>query len=94
MQARDGIGDVVRRNAPPMREGLTNTQALGNVLYTDYMLAFFGSGVILLVAMTGAIVLTLRTREGVRRQDIAGQIARRAQDTLEIRKVKRGEGIS
>jgi NADH-quinone oxidoreductase subunit J len=81
-------------NAPPMREGLTNTQALGNVLYTDYMLAFFGSGVILLVAMTGAIVLTLRTREGVRRQDIAGQIARRAQDTLEIRKVKSGEGIS
>ena len=81
-------------NAPPILEGLTNTEALGNVLYTDYILAFLGSGVILLVAMTGAIVLTLRTREGVRRQNITTQIARHPQDTLEVRKVKSGEGIS
>jgi NADH-quinone oxidoreductase subunit J len=81
-------------DAPPILEGPTNTEALGNVLYTDYMLAFFGSGVILLVAMAGAIVLTLRSREGVRRQNIADQIARRSEETLEIRKVKTGEGIS
>ena len=80
--------------ATPAVGAPTNTEALGAVLYTDYMLAFFGSGVILLVAMIGAIVLTLRTRTGVRRQNISDQIARRAEETLEIRKVETGKGIS
>jgi NADH-quinone oxidoreductase subunit J len=72
---------------------VSNTEALGAVLYTDYMLVFFGAGVVLLVAMAGSIVLTLREREGVRRQSISAQLARRPEDTLDIRKIASGEGI-
>ncbi len=67
-------------------EGVTNSHALGQVLYTDYILAFQGSGMVLLVAMIGAIVLTLRAREGVRRQSIADQVARRREDVIVIHK--------
>jgi NADH-quinone oxidoreductase subunit J len=73
--------------------GVTNTQALGALLYTRYVYAFQAAGMVLLVAMIGAIVLTLRTREGVRRQKISQQIARRREDTLEIVKVRPRQGI-
>jgi NADH-quinone oxidoreductase subunit J len=56
--------------------GMTNTQWIGSVLYTDYLFVFQASGLVLLVAMIGAIVLTHRAREGVRRQDIGAQVAR------------------
>jgi NADH-quinone oxidoreductase subunit J len=71
----------------------TNTQALGAILYTRYIYAFEGSGLILLVAMIGAIVLTLRSRSGVRRQVIANQIARTRAETIEVVKVPTGHGI-
>lgn len=73
---------------------VTNTHALGNVLYTRYAYAFQVAGLVLLVAMIGAIVLTLRTRPGVRRQKIERQLARRPQDVLDIRSVETGSGVS
>ena len=66
---------------------------MGDILYTDYIHLFQIAGLILLVAMIGAIVLTLRHREGVRRQSIAAQNARRPQDAIEIRKVPTGSGV-
>src|SRR3546814_9401422 len=61
--------------------GMTNTQALGSVLYTRYAYVFEAAGLVLLVAMIGAIVLTHRQRTGVRRQNIGDQIARRPEPT-------------
>ena len=85
---------IVRLEAPlPPTPGLTNTAALGQLLYTRYVLFFQVAGLILLVAMIGAIVLTLRHKPGVKRQSISDQIARRPEEALEIRKVKIGEGI-
>ena len=72
---------------------VSNTEALGMLIYTDYIYAFQAAGLVLLVAMVGAIVLTHRTREGVRRQNIAAQVARRPGEAVEVRKVKSGEGI-
>ena len=77
----------------PQAAGMTNTQALGALLYTRYIYAFQAAGMVLLVAMVGAIVLTLRAREGVRRQNVADQVARRREDTLEIVKVRPRQGI-
>lgn len=82
---------VVR--ATPVPADITNTEALGQVLYTQYMLPFQISGLILLVAMIGAIVLTHRARPGVRRQKIAAQNATRAGDVVSVRSVKSGQGI-
>ena len=79
--------------ATPTPTNVTNTHALGGVLYTDYLYLFQGCGLVLLVAMIGAIVLTHRTRPGVRKQRIADQNARRPGDTIEIRKVESGRGI-
>ncbi len=74
--------------APLERFGeLTNTEALGHLLYTDYVYAFQIAGLILFVAMVGAIVLTHRERPGVRRQSVAQQHARKIEDVLEIQKV-------
>jgi NADH-quinone oxidoreductase subunit J len=77
----------------PAPASLSNTAALGQLLYTRYIYAFQAAGMILLVAMIGAIVLTLRAREGVRRQKIAEQLARRREDTLELVKVRPGQGV-
>ena len=71
---------------------LTNTRALGDILYTRYPLAFQGAGLILLVAMVGAIVLTLRRRADVRRQSISAQLARTRAQTVEVVKVPIGSG--
>ncbi|MCC7305186.1 MAG: NADH-quinone oxidoreductase subunit J [Alphaproteobacteria bacterium] len=72
---------------------LPNTEALGSVLYTAYVFPFQVAGLILLVAMIGAIVLTHRTRPGVRKQKIAEQNARKVSEVLEIKKVTVGKGI-
>ena len=71
---------------------LNNTKAIGKVLYTYYLYPFQMAGVILLIAMIGAIVLTLRTRPGVRKQVIAKQLARTREQSMAIIKVKSGEG--
>ena len=81
------------RSPMPGMEETTNTRALGQLIYTHYLFAFQGAGVILLIAMVGAIVLTLRRRSGVRRQDIGAQVRRRPADTIEVRKVPSGRGI-
>jgi NADH-quinone oxidoreductase subunit J len=79
--------------AAPVATGLTNTEALGQILYTKYIFFFQIAGLILLVAMIGAIVLTLRHKEGVKRQNIADQNARSPATAIEIIKVKPGQGI-
>lgn len=79
--------------ANPVPEGVTNTEALGLLLYTDYIFAFQTAGLILLVAMIGAIVLSHRTRKGVKRQVIRDQVRRTAKDAIEVIKVKPGEGV-
>jgi len=72
--------------------GLTNTEALGRVLYTDYVYYFQIAGLVLLVAMIGAIVLTLRSRPGVRRQSIPVQNARTAAMAVDMIDLKPGQG--
>jgi len=72
---------------------VTNTEALGQLIYTIYIFAFQTAGLILFVAMVGAIVLTHRTREGVRKQSVASQQARRPEDVLEIEKITPRTGV-
>ncbi len=79
--------------AAPAPEAVTNTHALGQILYTRYLYLFQAAGVVLLIAMIGAIVLTHRRREGVRRQRISEQVHRRAEETVEVRKVPIGKGL-
>ncbi|MDQ0319908.1 NADH-quinone oxidoreductase subunit J [Pararhizobium capsulatum DSM 1112] len=71
----------------------TNTAALGDVLYTHYVYFFQIAGLVLLVAMIGAIVLTLRHRENIKRQDIPTQVARSPKTAVEVVKVKSGQGL-
>ena len=77
---------------PPV-EALTNTEAIGRVLYTRYAYLFQAAGLILLVAMIGAIVLTLRDRVGVRRQNIALQVARTPEEAVQLRDVPSRQGL-
>ena len=72
---------------------VSNTEALGDVLYTQYFYLFQAAGLILLVAIIGAITLTLRQRGTVRRQDIGRQVNRSRAETVELRKVRSGSGI-
>ncbi len=80
------------RFAPPP-SGITNTDALGRLIYTAYIFQFQAAGLILLVAMIGAIVLTLRDRKRSRHQVIRVQNARETRDTLELVRVGLGDGI-
>jgi NADH-quinone oxidoreductase subunit J len=73
--------------------GVTNAGAIGAVLYTDYIYYFQAAGLVLLVAMIGAIVLTLKHRVGIRRQDIAAQVARTPATGLRVVSIKSGEGL-
>lgn len=77
----------------PSVDEVTNAAAIGRVLYTQYVLYFQAAGLVLLVAMIGAIVLTLRQREGVRRQDVGRQVARTRAQSIELRKIKPGQGL-
>jgi len=77
----------------PIPAGVTNTEAIGLVLYTKYVYFFQISGLILLVAMIGAIVLTLRHKERVKRQSISDQVARTPAMAMKIVKVKTGQGL-
>ena len=85
-------GLMAQAPVPPMAE-ISNTRALGLLLYTKYLYLFQAAGLILLVAMIGAIVLTLRSRDGVRRQNIGRQTGRSVADSVEVKKVETGKGI-
>ena len=88
------IGPQVVRTSPiPNLDAVTNTAALGQVLYTRYIYYFQIAGVVLLIAMIGAIVLTLRHKPNVRRQNIAEQVARTRATAIEVRQVRPGQGI-
>ncbi|MBY0564459.1 MAG: NADH-quinone oxidoreductase subunit J [Hyphomonadaceae bacterium] len=73
--------------------GVTNAEAIGLVLYTEYLLAFQLAGLVLLVAMIGAIVLTLRHRPGVKKQDISAQVGRRRSEAVELKDIRPGQGL-
>ncbi|MBT4711694.1 MAG: NADH-quinone oxidoreductase subunit J [Alphaproteobacteria bacterium] len=72
---------------------VSNTEALGALLYTKYVYLFQSAGLILLVAMIGAIVLAHRVRPGVRKQSISAQVSRTRAEGVELKKVKTGDGI-
>ncbi|WP_306253576.1 NADH-quinone oxidoreductase subunit J [Parvularcula sp. IMCC14364] len=74
-------------------DGPTNVESLGMILYTDYVHFFQIAGMILLVSMIGAIILTFREREGVRRQDVTRQVGRKRVEGVEIVSVPTGKGI-
>ena len=84
---------VPRTITAPIPTDITNTEALGRVLYTKYIYFFQAAGLVLLVAMIGAIVLTLRHKAGVKRQNIADQVARTKETAMEIRQVRSGQGL-
>jgi NADH-quinone oxidoreductase subunit J len=89
-----GPGVAKTITAPiPNIDTLSNTAALGHVLYTRYVYYFQAAGLVLLVAMIGAIVLTLRHKPNVKRQNVADQVARTRATALEIRRVRPGQGI-
>ena len=79
--------------ASPTPAGISNTQALGDILYTDYFYLFQAAGIVLLIAMIGAIVLTLRHKAYVKRQDINVQNARTPELAMTVRKVASGQGL-
>jgi NADH-quinone oxidoreductase subunit J len=78
----------------PAMEGVSNVEQIGRVLYTDYVYFFQAAGLVLLVAMIGAIVLTLRHKPGVKRQDIAAQTGRTPERGMRLVKPAIGQGIS
>jgi NADH-quinone oxidoreductase subunit J len=80
-------------SAVPIDMTLQNTRALGEVLYTRYVFLFQGAGAVLLVAMIGAIVLTLQHKTSVKRQSHARQVSRTREEATELVKVKSGQGI-
>ena len=73
--------------------GPNNAEALGLILYTDYIHYFQIAGMILLVAMIGAIILTFRERKGIRKQDVTAQVGRKREEGVEVVSVPTGEGI-
>jgi NADH-quinone oxidoreductase subunit J len=88
-----GAGGAPIALAPNAPGEVTNAEAIGRVLYTDYLLLFQMAGLVLLVAMIGAIVLTLRHRPGVKRQDIAAQVGRTRAQGVELKDIRPGQGL-
>ncbi|WP_332714603.1 NADH-quinone oxidoreductase subunit J [Pelagibacterium mangrovi] len=86
------VPEVAGSGALPIDAGVENTRALGQVLYTRYIYLFQACGLVLLVAMIGAIVLTLRHKPNVKRQDIAAQVARGKSGVTTV-KVESGKGL-
>ena len=79
--------------AAAMPEGMNNVEALGTVIYDQYVYFFQAAGLVLLVAMIGAIVLTLRHKEGVKRQSVTAQVGRDRKTAIEMLDIKPGQGI-
>jgi NADH-quinone oxidoreductase subunit J len=84
---------VLAKAASPVVAGVANTEAIGRILYTKHIHLFQMAGLVLLVAMIGAIVLTLRHKSGVRRQDISVQNARSKKTAMEVIKVPAGGSV-
>ncbi len=84
---------IVRAPVAAIPANVTNTAALGQVLYTKYIYYFQAAGLVLLVAMIGAIVLTLRDRKGIKRQDIPTQNARTKDAAMDVKKVPSRAGV-
>ncbi len=84
---------AAKLRAAPVAEGVTNTEALGRIIYTDHVFLFQMAGMILLVAMIGAIVLSLHHRKDVKRQDVAKQVARTREEAVRLVDVKPGQGL-
>ncbi|HEV2556213.1 MAG TPA: NADH-quinone oxidoreductase subunit J [Bosea sp. (in: a-proteobacteria)] len=84
---------IVRAPVAAIPAGITNTEAIGRVLYTQYVYYFQAAGLVLLVAMIGAIVLTLRDRPGIKRQDIMQQNARTKATAMDVKKVQPGAAL-
>jgi NADH-quinone oxidoreductase subunit J len=78
----------------PQPDLVSNAEAIGRILYTDYIFLFQAAGIILFIAMVGAIVLTLRHRDGVRRQNVGAQVARNRATGVELTDPKPGEGVA
>jgi NADH-quinone oxidoreductase subunit J len=78
----------------PKPDLVSNAEAIGRILYTDYIFLFQGAGIVLFIAMVGAIVLTLRHRDGVRRQNVSAQVARNRATGVEMTDPKPGEGVA
>ncbi len=91
VQADGALG--LRQAPAPDPAAVENTRALGLLLYDRYILLFQASGLILLVAMIGAIALTLRHREGIKRQNVLAQMYRDPAKAMELRDVKPGQGL-
>src|SRR5438270_8602023 len=87
-----GVPKAIASPIPSM-DTVTNTEALGRVLYTEYVYYFQAAGLVLLVAMVGAIVLTLRHRPNVKRQNASDQVARSPATAIEVVKVQSGQGL-
>jgi len=87
-----GIPKTITSPIPPA-DVISNTEALGLVLYTRYVYYFQSAGMVLLVAMIGAIVLTLRHKPNIKRQSIADQVGRTREASIELRHVRPGQGI-
>jgi NADH-quinone oxidoreductase subunit J len=85
--------EIAAGSGLPIDRAVDNTTALGQVLYTRYVFLFQGAGAVLLVAMIGAIVLTVRHKPNAKRQDAVAQVGRKVSETLEIVKVKSGQGL-
>ncbi len=88
-----GRSDANRQDFDPAPGAETNAEAIGHVMYTDYLFLFQLAGIVLLLAMIGAIVLTLRAKPGVRRQNVGRQNARRRSEAFDLRDVEPGKGI-
>ena len=85
--------EALRQSPTPALEEAHNTLALGQLIYTDYIYLFQAAGLILLVAMIGAIVLTLRHRDDVKRQSVVAQMHRDPAKAMELKDVKPGQGL-
>ena len=85
--------EVTSASVVPINEAITNTRALGQVIYTRYVFLFELAGAVLLVSMVGAIVLTLQHKVNVKRQNVMRQISRKRTEGTELVKVKTGQGI-
>ena len=85
--------DLLTSTSLTINENISNTHSIGNILYTDYILVFQLSGMVLLVAMIGAIILTFRKRPGLKRQSYFSQISRESADSVELLDVARKKGV-
>ena len=86
------FAEMIAAPTPPIAD-ISNTEAIGRILYTKYVYFFQAAGLILLVAMVGAIVLTLRHKPNVKRQNIGAQVGRTREQSIEIVKVRSGQGL-